>query len=66
MHETGHSHRQKGMGTADELLQWAKDVAHEREDLAIADPYVLNEKLERKWEYNADRLALLRELGEAD
>lgn len=32
----------------------------------IADPYVLNEKLERKWQYNADRLALLRELGEAD
>ena len=27
---------------------------------------MLNEKLERQWQYNADRLALLRGLGEAD
>ena len=52
------------MGTAEEILQLANEGTNE--EFVIADPYVLNEKLERKWEFNADRLALLKELGEAD
>lgn len=36
------------------------------QDLTLIDPYVLNDRVDSEWNYNKDRLTLLRMLGEAD
>jgi len=46
-----------------ELVKWAKNFG---QDLALFDPYVLNDVVDGEWSFSQDRLRLLEHLAAQD